>query len=157
MATMSGDAQQLEQVVINLVANALEALPEAGGDIAIGTGLNQNASCIEIWVSDEGVGIPREHLERIFEPFFTTKQDTGGTGLGLAITYTLVRYEPSAARCRLNPSRALAPARVSCCRACRQCAGGSAMPCWQRIDGASRRGPLRQPSRPPSSPLDISV
>jgi signal transduction histidine kinase len=88
---LRGDRQQIEQVVINLVANALEALPTRGCRVTVATRHRTAESCLELEVRDEGVGIPPEHLERLCDPFFTTKQGQGGTGLGLAITYTLVR------------------------------------------------------------------
>lgn len=88
---LQGDTQQIEQVVVNLIANALEALPAEGGQVTVSTRYNQAAHDVEIEVRDTGVGIPQENVERLCDPFFTTKQEQGGTGLGLAITYTLVR------------------------------------------------------------------
>jgi len=86
-----GNAQQFEQVIVNLVLNALDALPDRTHTIRISTRFDQSANCVELQVEDDGVGIPPEHLQRILEPFFTTKLDQGGTGLGLFITYKLVR------------------------------------------------------------------
>ena len=91
LPSLQGDAQQIEQVVVNLVTNALEALPEEGGQVTVSTRYNQDDHDVEIKVRDTGVGIPQENVERLCDPFFTTKQERGGTGLGLAITYTLVR------------------------------------------------------------------
>ena len=88
---LQGDMQQIEQVVVNLVTNALEALPEEGGQVIVSTRYNQDERLVEIEVQDTGVGIPEENVERLCDPFFTTRQEQGGTGLGLAITYTLVR------------------------------------------------------------------
>lgn len=88
---LQGDMQQIEQVVVNLVTNALEALPEEGGEVTVTTRYNQDDRLVEIEVRDTGVGIPQENVEQLCDPFFTTKQEQGGTGLGLAITYTLVR------------------------------------------------------------------
>jgi signal transduction histidine kinase len=85
-----GDMQHIEQVVINLVANALEALPTRDHQVSVVTRYHATEPCLELEVQDEGMGIPAEHLERLCDPFFTTKQEQGGTGLGLAITYTLV-------------------------------------------------------------------
>lgn len=86
-----GDAQQVEQVVVNLVVNALEALPNARCGVTLSTRFDAEERCIILEVEDEGSGIPAEHLPRLTEPFFTTKHDRGGTGLGLAITASLVR------------------------------------------------------------------
>jgi polar amino acid transport system substrate-binding protein len=86
-----GDAQQVEQVVVNLVVNALEALPNATCGVTLSTGFDIEERCIILEVEDEGSGILPEHLSRLTEPFFTTKHDRGGTGLGLAITSSLVR------------------------------------------------------------------
>ena len=88
---LEGDAQQVEQVVVNLVMNALEALPDLERAVRVCTTFDRAAPAAVLEVRDEGVGIPAEHLARLCDPFFTTKQDSGGTGLGLAITASLVR------------------------------------------------------------------
>jgi signal transduction histidine kinase len=95
---------QLEQVVINLLLNARDAMP-GGGDVQVRTDLaaigQEGASVmsgriapgryVRLVVADTGVGIERETLERILEPFFTTKANTGGTGLGLSTVHAIVR------------------------------------------------------------------
>jgi signal transduction histidine kinase len=91
MPVMEGDAQQVEQVVVNLVMNALEALPDRDRGVVVSTAVAAGAHAAVLEVRDEGVGIPAEHLARLRDPFFTTKHDSGGTGLGLAITASLVR------------------------------------------------------------------
>ncbi|HEX9053238.1 MAG TPA: ATP-binding protein, partial [Anaeromyxobacter sp.] len=91
--TVRGDAGQLQQVILNLAVNARDAMPE-GGTLAIATAqgaAGAGAGRILLTVSDTGVGIPKEHLERIFEPFFTTKGEGRGTGLGLATAYGIVK------------------------------------------------------------------
>jgi signal transduction histidine kinase len=85
-----GNPQQIEQIIVNLVLNALDALPNRNRAIRLSTRSDWTANRVTLRVEDEGVGIPPEHLERVFEPFFTTKQEQGGTGLGLFITYKLV-------------------------------------------------------------------
>lgn len=88
---LQGDLQHVEQVVVNLVVNALEALPGAERGVAVSTQYCAAEHSLQLDVTDEGIGVPPEHLDRLCDPFFTTKQEQGGTGLGLAITYTLVR------------------------------------------------------------------
>jgi PAS domain S-box-containing protein len=86
-----GDAQQAEQVVVNLLTNALEALPDRTRGIIITTDFDAAAGSVILEIRDEGAGIAPEHLARLCDPFFTTKHESGGTGLGLAITASLVR------------------------------------------------------------------
>jgi signal transduction histidine kinase len=85
------DRNQIKQVVINLINNALYAMPEGGRlEVETSTAMRYNRSWVTLSVRDEGVGIAPEHLQRIFEPFFTTRGDRGGTGLGLSVTYGIV-------------------------------------------------------------------
>jgi len=86
-----GLSQQLEQVVINLLHNALQALPSTGRAIRLSTLRNPGTGDVEVHVADEGVGMPREVLERITEPFFSTRLDSGGLGLGLSICQSIVK------------------------------------------------------------------
>lgn len=88
---VSMDENQIKQVLLNLVHNALQAMPD-GGDLIIKTSVTSKVgrSGVQVSVSDTGVGIPYENQTRIFEPFFTTKGDRGGTGLGLSVTYGIV-------------------------------------------------------------------
>jgi two-component system NtrC family sensor kinase len=78
----------LRQAVLNVVLNAVEAMPQ-GGDLSVSTGLDGRN--LAIIFEDTGPGIPREHLERVAEPFFTTKSGRGGTGLGLSISRRALR------------------------------------------------------------------
>jgi signal transduction histidine kinase len=85
-----GNSIQLEQVFINLLTNARDALAESRGKtIRIAT--SADADWIRIRFSDTGPGIPKELEQRIFDPFFTTKEVGTGTGLGLSITYSIVK------------------------------------------------------------------
>lgn len=88
---VKGSAQQIEQVIINLIINALQSLPDKRSGVWISTYDNKKSNNVEIKVRDEGVGMSEDLLHKITEPFFTTKFDTGGTGLGLSISYTIIR------------------------------------------------------------------
>jgi PAS domain S-box-containing protein len=83
-----GNAGKLQQVFMNLIMNARDAMPR-GGQLTIAT-VTEN-STVHVEVSDNGVGIPADHLNKIFDPFFTTKATSRGTGLGLAVTYGIIR------------------------------------------------------------------
>jgi signal transduction histidine kinase len=80
------DAQQIEQVLINLIQNAAQAMPN-GGQLVIS--LTAADGLVTLTVRDTGVGIPPENLRRIFDPFFTTKGEDG-TGLGLSVSYGII-------------------------------------------------------------------
>ena len=87
---LRGNFQRLEQVMINLIQNACQALPDASKGIYISVRTNKEKSTIVIKIRDEGTGIPDEKLLNITDPFFTTKQDSGGVGLGLSISSKIV-------------------------------------------------------------------
>ena len=80
------DPAQIEQVVLAMVINAIDAMPQEG-NLWISTRVDSGA--IELVIRDDGIGIPDEHLAHIFEPFYTTKE-AGGSGLGLAISQNIV-------------------------------------------------------------------
>ncbi|HEX3280630.1 MAG TPA: ATP-binding protein [Pyrinomonadaceae bacterium] len=84
---VSGDEGQLQQVIIALGTNAIDAMP-VGGQLRIVSSKNGENVCVE--VSDNGAGIPAENVTKIFEPFFTTKEVGKGTGLGLAVCYGIL-------------------------------------------------------------------
>ncbi|MBI4161186.1 MAG: PAS domain S-box protein [Acidobacteria bacterium] len=83
-----GHRGRLQQVLLNLLWNAVDALP-AGGRIRVST--HRFPGEVRLSVRDDGVGIPPEHLSRVFDPFFSTKQSRGGTGLGLSVSFGIVR------------------------------------------------------------------
>jgi PAS domain S-box-containing protein len=87
---LRGNFQRLEQVMINLIQNACQALPDASKGIYISVWTNKEKSTIVIKIRDGGTGIPNEKLLNITDPFFTTKQDSGGVGLGLSISSKIV-------------------------------------------------------------------
>ncbi|MBI4849445.1 MAG: hypothetical protein HY808_12870 [Nitrospirae bacterium] len=86
-----GSSRQLEQVVINLLMNSLQALDNRERGIWISTSHDEKVDSVLIRVKDEGCGIQKDILDRITEPFFTTKLNQGGTGLGLSISYAIVK------------------------------------------------------------------
>jgi PAS domain S-box-containing protein len=86
---LSADPTLLGQALLNLITNAVKAMPE-GGTLTVAARMRQN-EFVEIAVSDTGVGIAQEHLHRIFEPFFTIKPTGEGMGLGLTITSRIVQ------------------------------------------------------------------
>ena len=86
-----GRVQQLEQVVLNLVMNALQALPDPDRSVRVSTSTDRERGEVTVRVADMGGGFPPEVGAHIMEPFFTTRLDQGGTGLGLAISAAIVK------------------------------------------------------------------
>src|SRR5690242_11777426 len=97
-----GSTTRLQQVFLNLLMNARDAMP-TGGMIEVRTG-TQNGS-VEIEVSDTGAGIPPENLHRIFDPFFTTKASGRGTGLGLSVSYGIIKEHAGKVDVRSTPGK----------------------------------------------------
>jgi two-component system, NtrC family, sensor kinase len=87
---ITGNQHQIEQVLINLILNAMQAFPDGRGEVRLTTRHDRAASEVVIEVQDDGVGIGAETMERLFEPFFSTKLDRGGSGLGLYISQYIV-------------------------------------------------------------------
>jgi two-component system NtrC family sensor kinase len=88
---VSVDRNQMKQVLLNLIHNALQAMSSGGKlEIATLTCRQDDRDWVTMSVRDSGAGISPQNKDRIFEPFFTTKGDTGGTGLGLSVTYGIV-------------------------------------------------------------------
>lgn len=83
------DAPQIEQVLINLLINAIQAMPE-GGDLTLDVGQDMKNGNLIVKVKDTGAGISKEDLPHVFDPFFTTK-GTKGTGLGLSLSYGIIQ------------------------------------------------------------------
>ena len=83
------DEHQIQQVLVNLITNAVQAMP-AGGRLVISSRPGKNGDSVEISVADTGKGIPPEFLPHIFDPFFSTKGE-GGTGLGLSVSYGIIK------------------------------------------------------------------
>lgn len=97
---LSCDFNRIQQAFLNLLWNAIEAMPE-GGTLTVSTAFEPRQQCehtcksgknmVRITISDTGVGIPSENIERIFEPFFSTKSEKSGVGLGLSVSYGIIR------------------------------------------------------------------
>jgi signal transduction histidine kinase len=87
---ISGNANQIQQVLINLMINAQQAMQGNSGEVRVTT-TNQNSGMIQVCVSDTGPGIPEALKAKIFEPFFTTKEVGKGTGLGLSVSYGIIK------------------------------------------------------------------
>jgi len=86
---ITGNAKQLEQVLINLLMNAAQAIIEGKNDIRVSTRLTDDGK-VRIRVADEGKGIEAENMQRLFEPFFSTRIEEGGSGLGLYISRFII-------------------------------------------------------------------
>jgi len=86
-----GNAQRIEQVLINLILNACQALTDQDQGIFVSTRFDPAASRVVFVVRDQGCGIVPENLSHLTDPFFTTKRETGGTGLGLSVSATIVQ------------------------------------------------------------------
>jgi two-component system NtrC family sensor kinase len=84
------DPSQMQQVFMNIIINAAEAMPD-GGRLVVTTRVDARTECVEMEFTDTGCGIEEHDLERIFDPFFTTKGARHGTGLGLAVSYGIVK------------------------------------------------------------------
>lgn len=86
---LKGDANQLQQCLINIFFNAMDAMPK-GGDLTINGHLNGDGASVKISIKDTGSGIPTADIPYIFDPFFTTKQEGFGVGLGLSTAYGII-------------------------------------------------------------------
>ncbi len=85
-----GDYNHIQQCFINVIFNAIEAMPE-GGRLTVVTRYEKEKKKVRIDICDTGPGIPEENISRIFEPFFSTKTDDKGVGLGLSVVYGIIR------------------------------------------------------------------
>jgi PAS domain S-box-containing protein len=88
---VKGNFQRLEQVVVNILINASQAIDKKMGAIVIRTELLEREGEILLRISDDGKGIDEKTMKQIFDPFFTTKRNQGGTGLGLSIAYGIIK------------------------------------------------------------------
>jgi len=91
LPTIQGNFSNLGQVLINIINNALQALPNGQGKISLFTSCQQDTERIVVECRDDGIGIPPEIMKDIFKPFFTTKEVGKGTGLGLYVSYEIIK------------------------------------------------------------------
>lgn len=91
LPTINANLQNLEQIILNLLINAVQAIEHDYGEIRITTSQNKGQGTVVLSVQDNGKGIPSAISDKIFDPFFTEWQSIGGTGLGLSITQNLVK------------------------------------------------------------------
>jgi len=87
---VDGHLQRIEQVVVNLLLNAQQSLPEAGGEISVSFHPSLTGGCHSIRIRDNGCGMTQETLRHLTDPFYTTRRESGGTGLGLSISQRIV-------------------------------------------------------------------
>lgn len=106
LSAVNGDSNQLQQILLNLIGNARQAIESqgSGGTIQVRTEQAEDQR-VRVEVSDSGVGIPEVILNRIFDPFFTTKPPGVGTGLGLSIVLSLVREHGGKIQARNEPGK----------------------------------------------------
>ena len=101
-AEFEGHANQMQQVFMNLIVNAMDAMPD-GGSLEIGARVD--GPQIEIWFEDEGIGMDEKTKSRIFDPFFTTKEVGRGTGLGLAVVFKILQDHNGAINVQSRPGK----------------------------------------------------
>jgi len=98
-----GNTQRIEQVLVNLILNACQALPDNGRAIELTTRHDPQQGLVVFRLRDEGSGISPENLSRLTDPFFTTKRDQGGTGLGLSVSAGIVKEHGGTLRFESQP------------------------------------------------------
>ncbi|QWV98412.1 transporter substrate-binding domain-containing protein [Geomonas nitrogeniifigens] len=100
---ISGNGQRIEQVIVNLVLNACQALPNRECGVFLGTSYDAERGQVLLQITDQGVGVAQEHLPYLLDPFFTTKRESGGTGLGLSVSAGIVKEHGGALQFQSNP------------------------------------------------------
>jgi len=96
------DKEQIKQVILNLLMNAIQSMP-GGGELSIGGQFSKDGYWVELTVQDSGMGIPAEDADRLFDPFFSTKE--GGIGLGLSIAHRIIDQHHGKIEVESNPGR----------------------------------------------------
>jgi len=104
---LTGSEDRLQQVFMNFISNASEAMEAGRGDrvLSIGTKHLREKECISVFFADTGVGIPQENLSKLFEPFFSTKKKGKGVGLGLSVAYGIIQEHGGSIHVRSEEGR----------------------------------------------------
>jgi polar amino acid transport system substrate-binding protein len=102
---VKGSSQRLEQVLVNLVQNACQALSSREQAVKLSIHSLRTRGTVVMEVSDEGRGIPEELLEKITDPFFTTRREDGGTGLGLSVSARIIAEHGGALKISSTPGK----------------------------------------------------
>ncbi|MDD2335746.1 MAG: PAS domain S-box protein [Geobacteraceae bacterium] len=105
---VKGNFQQLEQVIVNLALNALEALSSRAYGVQISTSYSKHLKMVLVKVKDQGGGMSDDIQKSIFDPFFTTKLESGGTGLGLSICFSILKKHNGTIECDSKPGEGTA-------------------------------------------------
>jgi signal transduction histidine kinase len=115
LPTFRGNAQRIEQVIINLLVNACQAMEGKRNPLRVATGYDAPSRSVTVAVEDGGCGMEPEMIARITDPFFTTRRDSGGTGLGLSISDTIIREHGGRLEFRSTPGAGtVATIRIPC-------------------------------------------
>lgn len=100
-----GNPQRIEQVLVNLIINACQALPEKERGVSISTRFEARLQLCQVIVRDEGIGISEQDLPHLTDPFFTTRREKGGTGLGLSVSARIAREHGGSLRFESSPGQ----------------------------------------------------
>lgn len=103
---LEGSEDHLEQVIMNLVSNAVEAMePKGGGTLTVETSYLRKKKCVRVRIQDTGVGMSKDEISHVFEPFYTTKKKGKGVGLGLSLTYGIIQEHGGTIRASSEPGK----------------------------------------------------
>ena len=101
---ITGDFNQLQQCILNLIFNAADAMPD-GGQLTIESSFNSEKELSQIMVADTGYGIAPKDLPKIFDPFFSTKEEGKGLGLGLSVAYGIIARHKGVIEAKSEPGK----------------------------------------------------
>lgn len=95
-----GDSRRIQQVILNFISNSIYSMIKDGGTLTITTRIERSMNMVLLTISDTGMGIPQEIMDKIFDPFFTTKKVGEGTGLGLSVSYGIISGYGGSVTCK---------------------------------------------------------